>query len=221
MGIHVGHPKLSRCTKFERNPVGRAVPSPGGRGGAATPPPGNLWKKCPFCEQGPFLWCQIIIISRVPFWTSDTPAILDCVRPWLEVFEIRLQVRLPPRWPPGLYTKTIPDLGVKFQTIWSIHFWEIAVHGSTYGLLPSGRIMGNIGNKVPPVTNQAVIDYLCKTIISVAGNWRTLFPWDVVVTTWGYGSCSHYPASITTLGPRWANISADIGPTSNSNVGPT
>ena len=27
--------------------------------------------------------------------------------------------------------QTIPDLGVKFQTIWSIHFWEIAVHGST------------------------------------------------------------------------------------------
>ena len=23
---------------------------------------------------------------------------------------------------------------------------------------PSGRIMGNIGNKVPPVTNQAVLD---------------------------------------------------------------
>ena len=22
MGIHVGHPKLSLCTKFERNPVG-------------------------------------------------------------------------------------------------------------------------------------------------------------------------------------------------------
>ena len=29
--------------------------------------------------------------------------------------------------------QTIPDLGVKFQTFWSIHFWEIAVHGSTYG----------------------------------------------------------------------------------------
>ena len=27
--------------------------------------------------------------------------------------------------------QTIPDLGVKFQTIWSIHFWKIAVHGST------------------------------------------------------------------------------------------
>ena len=27
--------------------------------------------------------------------------------------------------------QTIPDLGVKFQTVWSIDFWEIAVHGST------------------------------------------------------------------------------------------
>ena len=34
--------------------------------------------------------------------------------------------------------QTIPDLGVKFQTIWSIHFSEIAVHGSTY-LRTDGR----------------------------------------------------------------------------------
>ena len=28
--------------------------------------------------------------------------------------------------------QTIRDLCVKFQTIWPIHFWEIAVHGSMY-----------------------------------------------------------------------------------------
>ena len=29
--------------------------------------------------------------------------------------------------------QTIRDRGVKFQTIWPIHFWEITLHGSTYG----------------------------------------------------------------------------------------
>ena len=50
------------------------IPGPylaGGRGAAA--PLGNHGKKCPFCEQVPFFWCQIIIISRVPFWTLDCP----------------------------------------------------------------------------------------------------------------------------------------------------
>ena len=54
------------------------------------------------------------------------------------VFELRLQVFLHPRSIlndiKNLFDvhnpQTIPDLGVKFQTIWSIHFWEIAVHRS-------------------------------------------------------------------------------------------
>ena len=41
--------------------------------------------------------------------------------------------------------QTIPDLGVKFQTIWPIHFWEIAVHGST-----CGRTYGQRSNYQPP-----------------------------------------------------------------------
>ena len=28
--------------------------------------------------------------------------------------------------------QTVPVLGLKFQTSWPIHFWEIAVHGRTY-----------------------------------------------------------------------------------------
>ena len=72
----------------------------------------------------------------------------------LVLFELRLQVC----WHPGPspqaaildYIKnlfdvhnpqTIPDLGVKFQTIWSIHFWEIIVHGSM-SVLPDELLDG-------------------------------------------------------------------------------
>ena len=63
----------------------------------------------------------------------------------LVLSELQLQVCLHPRWPSAAILndiknpfdvhnpQTIPDLGVKFQTIWPTHFWEIAVHGSTDG----------------------------------------------------------------------------------------
>ena len=77
VGIHVGPPKLSLCTKFERNPFG---------------------------------------VVRVTAWfTSKMAAILNDIKNLFDVHN----------------PQTIPDHGVKFQTIWSIHFWEIAVHGST------------------------------------------------------------------------------------------
>ena len=81
MGIHVGPPKLSLCTKFERIPVGVSYGS-----------------KCVYIQDG----SQAAILN-------DIKNLFDVHNP-----------------------QTIPDLGVKFQTIWSIHFWEIAVHGRTY-----------------------------------------------------------------------------------------
>ena len=45
--------------------------------------------------------------------------------------------------------QTLPDLGLKFQTIWSIHFWEIAVHRSTY-VRTYVRTNGRSPNYKPP-----------------------------------------------------------------------
>ena len=46
-----------------------------------------------------------------------------------------------PFWISKIYAvhnpQSIPDLGVKFQTIWPIHSWKIAVHRSMYGRRPS------------------------------------------------------------------------------------
>ena len=41
--------------------------------------------------------------------------------------------------------QTVPILGLKFQTSWPIHFWEIAVHGRTYV-----RTYGRRSNYKPP-----------------------------------------------------------------------
>ena len=65
MGIHVGHPKLSLCTKFERNPVG------------------------------------VVRITAPSVFTSKMAAILNDIKNLFDVHN----------------PQTIPDLGVKFQTI--------------------------------------------------------------------------------------------------------
>ena len=64
MGIHVGHSKLSLCTKFQRNPVGGRVTAPS-------------------------------------VFTSKMAAILNYIKNLFDVHN----------------PQTIPDLGVKFQTI--------------------------------------------------------------------------------------------------------
>ena len=102
MGIHVGHPKRSLCTKVERNPVGVVrVTAPN------------------------------VFASKMAAWA----AILNDIK---SLFDVR-------------NPQTIPDLGVKFQTtcIWSIHFWEIAVHGSTYERMDV-RTDGRSPNYKPP-----------------------------------------------------------------------
>ena len=68
MGIHVGHPKLSVCTKFERSPAGVV---------RVTAP------KCVYIQDG-----------RPAAILNDIKNLFDVHNP-----------------------QTIPDLGVKFQTI--------------------------------------------------------------------------------------------------------
>ena len=70
MGIHVGPPKLSLCTKFEKNPVG------------------------------------VVRVKAPSVFTSKMAAILNDIKNLFDVHN----------------PQTIPDLGVKFQTILSIHF---------------------------------------------------------------------------------------------------
>ena len=68
MGLHVGPPKLSLCTKFERNPVGVVrVTAPN------------------------------VFTSKMAAWA----AILNDIKNLFDVYN----------------PQTIPDLGVKFQTI--------------------------------------------------------------------------------------------------------
>ena len=67
----------------------------------------QVWKKSSWC-------CSSYGSKCVYIQDGRQAAILNDIKNLLDV----------------LYPQTIPDLGVKFQTIWSIHFWEIAVHGS-------------------------------------------------------------------------------------------
>ena len=69
----------------------------------------QVWKKSSWCCSNYGSMCVYIQDGRQAAILNDIKNLFDVHNP-----------------------QTIPNLGVKFQTIWSIHFWEIAVHGRTY-----------------------------------------------------------------------------------------